>query len=86
MPCKRLLCSALLAAAPLAMALPDVAAQYSFSHLDVDRDDRISVDEAKRSPHLSANFATVDLNGDGFIDRAEFAREIAFVAVRPQRG
>jgi len=86
MPHKYLLSLCLLLAPPLAAALPNVAEHMSFSRLDANRDGRISPEEARRSQHLSKNFAAADLNGDGVIDRAEFAREIAFVAVRPPQG
>lgn len=53
-----------------------------FSRFDVDRDNRISAEEAATHARLSHKFQIADLNRDGSLDRAEFAREIADQAVR----
>jgi Ca2+-binding EF-hand superfamily protein len=56
-----------------------------FSRFDLDRNNRISAEEAGSHARLSRKFQIADLNRDGSLDRAEFAREIADQAVR-QRG
>jgi Ca2+-binding EF-hand superfamily protein len=43
----------------------------TFESLDTDSDGRISRTEAKANSTVSAQFSSYDLNGDGFIERAE---------------
>ena len=45
----------------------------SFQDLDSNRDGQITLDEAKKSPDLKANFTQADANKDGKLDAAEFA-------------
>ncbi len=53
-------------AAPLAQTA-------SFEALDTNKDGRISMPEASADPGLVESFATVDKNGDGYLDPTEFA-------------
>jgi len=50
-----------------------VTAEQKIAALDMDDDGKISIDEASASENKSylKHFATIDLNGDGFIDVAE---------------
>jgi Ca2+-binding EF-hand superfamily protein len=43
----------------------------TFESLDADSDGRISKSEAESNAHVKSQFASYDLNGDGFIERAE---------------
>ena len=43
----------------------------TFESLDQDSDGRISKSEAESNAHVTSQFASYDLNGDGFIERAE---------------
>lgn len=43
----------------------------TFESLDADSDGKISKAEAKANSTVNAQFASYDLNGDGFIERAE---------------
>jgi hypothetical protein len=55
--------------------------------LDTDRDGSISMQEAARNPGLSAQFLTLDKNGNGALEPAEFARfEAAGTAPSPGMG
>lgn len=65
----------LLLSSPPALSLEAPAAGMSFSALDADRDGAISAREARRSLELATRFDAADLNGDGHLDRAEFARQ-----------
>lgn len=42
------------------------------SRLDTNHDGRISAAEAKADPKLAARFAQMDVNKDGFVDKADF--------------
>lgn len=44
----------------------------SFSKLDVDRDGRISSDEAAAEPRIAERFGTADRDQDGYLSFAEF--------------
>jgi hypothetical protein len=46
----------------------------SFESLDTDGDGRISKTEAEANANVKAQFATYDINGDGFIERAEVSQ------------
>ncbi|MHB1141552.1 MAG: hypothetical protein ACYC1T_07340 [Sulfuricaulis sp.] len=61
---------ALMAASGLAWAAGGAA---SFQELDTNRDGQITLDEAKKSPDLKANFTQADANKDGKLDAAEFS-------------
>ena len=61
---------ALMAASGLAWATGGAA---SFQELDSNRDGQITLDEAKKSPDLKANFTQADANKDGKLDAAEFS-------------
>lgn len=43
----------------------------TFESLDTDSDGRISKTEAEANANVKAQFSTYDVNGDGFIERAE---------------
>jgi Ca2+-binding EF-hand superfamily protein len=43
----------------------------AFVKLDSDSDGKISAAEAEALPLLAQNFADVDMNGDGFVDKEE---------------
>jgi Ca2+-binding EF-hand superfamily protein len=45
----------------------------TFESLDADSDGRISKSEAESNTHVKSQFASYDLNGDGFIERKEVA-------------
>ena len=66
--------TAVLAQTPPAPAPAEQPAQQqgtTFESLDTNSDDRISKSEAEASPDVKAQFASYDVNGDGFIERAE---------------
>lgn len=44
----------------------------SFEALDSNKDGRISMPEASADPKLVEHFASVDKNGDGYLDNDEF--------------
>ncbi|MEO8062101.1 MAG: hypothetical protein ABI821_05065 [Pseudomonadota bacterium] len=44
----------------------------SFDSLDANKDGRISMPEASADARLVERFSTVDKNGDGYLDNAEF--------------
>ncbi|WP_254775175.1 EF-hand domain-containing protein [Pseudoxanthomonas sp. GM95] len=41
--------------------------------LDTNKDGKISAEEAKADPKFAARFAQLDVNKDGFVDKADFA-------------
>ena len=43
----------------------------TFESLDTNSDGKISKDEAKANANVTAQFSSYDVNGDGFIERAE---------------
>jgi hypothetical protein len=43
----------------------------TFESLDTNSDGKISKDEAKANVNVSSQFSRYDVNGDGFIERAE---------------
>jgi hypothetical protein len=53
----------------------------TFESFDANKDGRISMPEASADPKLVENFSTVDKNGDGYLDNAEFDQR----AEPPQR-
>ncbi len=65
---KTILFSALILATSGAMAQEDKLAM-----LDADVDGRISVEEAASDPALSAVFAELDVNKDGYLTPSELA-------------
>ncbi|GAA0852513.1 hypothetical protein [Aliiglaciecola litoralis] len=65
---KTILVSALLLAASSTFAQED-----KLAILDVDADGRISVEEAASDPALSAMFAELDVNKDGYLTANELA-------------
>lgn len=65
---KTILFSALVLAAGTAFAQEDKLAV-----LDTDTDGRISVEEAASDPALSAVFAELDVNKDGYLTPSELA-------------
>jgi hypothetical protein len=52
----------------------DVDARARMAKLDTNKDDRISKTEAKADKKLSGEFATLDKNSDGSLDRGEFSK------------
>ena len=46
----------------------------AFSDLDINKDGKISQDEAKKNPNLASKFNSVDSNHDKAVDEGEFAR------------
>lgn len=49
----------------------------AFAKLDVDKDGKISRDEASKGPRMSKHFDTIDADHDGFVTRAELSAAIA---------
>jgi hypothetical protein len=49
------------------------AVMGSFEALDKNRDERISRTEAGMDKRLSNTFATADTDGDGYVNKAEYA-------------
>jgi hypothetical protein len=45
----------------------------AFVRADLDKDGKLSKDEAARLPAIAEKFAALDRNGDGFLDAEEFA-------------
>jgi hypothetical protein len=48
------------------------SADHKFQKLDRDNDGRLSEQEARRDETVSAQFAAVDQDSDGFVNRTEF--------------
>jgi len=48
--------------------------QPDFSELDADGDGMITQEEATQNPQVADRFDQLDINQDGQIDRAEYAR------------
>ncbi|MEL7022232.1 MAG: hypothetical protein AAGL69_00605 [Pseudomonadota bacterium] len=46
----------------------------TFSELDLDKDLRVSLNEAEADPIVAGQFATLDQDADGYLDTQEFAR------------
>ncbi|RZZ86396.1 EF-hand domain-containing protein [Pseudoxanthomonas winnipegensis] len=46
------------------------------SRLDTNHDGRISAAEAKADPKFAARFAEMDVNKDGFVDKADFEQKV----------
>jgi EF hand len=57
----------------------------TFESLDTNSDGRISMVEAEANANVKAQFSTYDVNGDGFIERAEVAKSNGSKAETPQR-
>lgn len=57
--------------APAQSEQPQQGQGTTFESLDADSDGKISKAEAAASSTVNAQFANYDLNGDGFIERAE---------------
>ncbi len=80
---KQLLAATVIALIPLAGIAaedgktPDPATPAgqtaTFDALDANKDGRISMPEASADPKLVEIFSTVDKDGDGYLDSAEFA-------------
>jgi len=49
----------------------------SFDSLDANKDGRISMPEASADPKLLESFSTADKNGDGYLDRSEYANAVS---------
>jgi hypothetical protein len=49
----------------------------SFDSLDANKDGRISMAEASADPKLVESFSTADKNGDGYLDRSEYANAVS---------
>ena len=88
---NRLLAATLVASIPLAAMAgqpdrtpdpansPDATSTeqpLTFEQLDANKDGRISMPEASADPKLVESFSTADKNGDGYLDRAEFANAV----------
>jgi hypothetical protein len=80
-PSKSLIASAVIVLLPLAAAANDPAktpapmgtkASAQFDALDINRDGRIS--RAEASSDSKIEFASLDKNGDGFLDSMEFSQ------------
>lgn len=61
-------------AALLFAAVAHAETAPEFSQLDADGDGVISQEEASAKPEMSEQLAKADVNADGKIDRAEYAR------------
>ena len=67
-------------------ALDDAARTPSFSSLDLNGDGVLTLDEITGVTRLYRRFQAADLNQDGYLDRAEFLKEIAAESIQPRRG
>ena len=56
---------------PAAKSAPPQGGGATFESLDTDSDGRISKVEAEADANVKAQFSSYDVNGDGFIERAE---------------
>jgi hypothetical protein len=54
-------------------ALAEEIAIIPFSELDTNSDDALSATEAEALPELATQLSMLDINGDGQLDRAEYA-------------
>jgi hypothetical protein len=56
-----------------ATALAEDSAIIPFSELDTNNDDALSATEAEALPELATQLSALDINGDGQLNRAEYA-------------
>ena len=49
----------------------------TFDMLDSNKDGRISMPEASADPKLVETFSTADKNGDGYLDKSEYASAVS---------
>jgi hypothetical protein len=49
----------------------------TFETLDANKDGRISMPEASADPKLVESFSTADKNGDGYLDKSEYASNLS---------
>ena len=52
------------------------SADAKFDQLDRDHDKRLSRAEAQKDDSLSAEFASIDQNSDGFVSKAEYTAQL----------
>jgi Ca2+-binding EF-hand superfamily protein len=57
----------------------------TFESLDTDSDGRISKTEAEANANVKAHFSRYDVNGDGFIERAEVGQANEAQSETPQQ-
>jgi Ca2+-binding EF-hand superfamily protein len=73
------------ATAPPSRQAPSQQGGTTFEQLDTDSDGRISRTEAEVNANVKAQFSSYDLNGDGFIERAEVNQANTPKAESPQQ-
>jgi len=71
---KHLVTTAVLLAAGSGLAGADTNGAIRFNELDVDRDDTLTLTEAGLLPEISFQWRALDQDGDGRLNRGEYAR------------
>ena len=70
---------------PPATEAPPQGQGATFESLDTDSDGRISKTEAEANATVKAQFSSYDVNGDGFIERAEVTQANKSQSESPQQ-
>jgi len=70
---KKLLMTAAFLGAVSGLARAEINSAVPFNELDVDRDDTLSLTEAGLLPDISAQWRSLDMDGDGKLNRGEYA-------------
>ena len=70
---KTIIFTAVLVSGLAGLAHAEETSAISFEDLDVNRNDALSIDETGNLPEISAQWSTLDTNGDGQLSKDEFS-------------